>query len=423
MAELLRERFAYLANPLDDSDWLDVRRRAGVGKRRRPIWIALAAAIAAVAVLLATPALGLRGRIVQLFEESEPAPEKVARSFATMNVGVPSNMPSPGVIAEETREVMTIRVNPEKEAVLWVAPTEAGGFCIFVGVRKIGAPGDVGGGGCLSSRQLSFSPTMSIPGRVSPSGEILDPPVLVSGSVLLDEATAVELRHQDGERASLKLLWVSEPIDAGFFLYAVPREHWRKGHRPSSIVVLDERGRELARESKVFSWPEPYRLDGIPIEAVVAQKRKVVETRFENGGAAAMWVAPSKKRGLCEWLVVRERSTIYSRCGVESSSRPVGLGTQQGKEFVLLYGHVAAAVDVVELRFEDGEVVRLRPVESTVLFAIPREHFPRGKRLELVIVRDAEGREVGRQRMRTRVAGSYPCDNPVPIGQGQTICP
>lgn len=423
MAELLRERFAVLANPLDDSDWLDVRRRAGIGKRRRPIWIALAAAIAAVAVLLTTPALGLRGRIVQLFEESEPASEKVVRNFATMNLGVPHNMPGPGVIASETRELMRIPVGPGKEAVMWVAPTKAGGFCNLVGVRKIGTLGAGGGGGCLSARQLPFTPGMTIPGAWSPEGRILRPPVLVSGAILIEAAATIELRYEDGDETTLPLLWVSQPIDAGFFLYAVPQKHWLEGHRPTAIVALDGQGRELARESKVFWWPEPYRRDGIPIEAVVAEKRKLVGTKLENGDSAAMWVAPSKTGGRCEWLTLRNRSTIYSSCSVEPTERPLQLGTQQGKDHVLLHGHVGTEVELMELLFEDGEVVRLRPVDSTVLYAIPAKHFPRGARLELILALDGDGRELGRELMRTREPGIYPCDEPVPIGEGQTICP
>ena len=256
MAEMLRERFAVLANPLDDSDWLDVRRRAGIGKCRRPLWIAIAAVIAGTAVLLATPALGLRGRVVQLFEESEPASEQLVRAFDTFNQGVPSNITTPGVIAEQTREVIRVAVAPGREAVMWVAPTERGTFCTLVGVRKVGTPGNGGGGGC-ASRQTAFSPGMTIPGPWSAAGEILRPPVLLYGSVLLERATAVEVQFEDGSPDEVPLVWVSEPIDGGFFVYSVPRAHWQEGRRPTALVVRDEDGHELARDKELvhMGWP------------------------------------------------------------------------------------------------------------------------------------------------------------------------
>jgi hypothetical protein len=53
MTDLLAERFARLADPTDDSDWHDVRRRAGREHRRYAIPIAAAVATIAVAAALA----------------------------------------------------------------------------------------------------------------------------------------------------------------------------------------------------------------------------------------------------------------------------------------------------------------------------------------------------------------------------------
>jgi hypothetical protein len=47
---LLAERFTALASPLDDSDWLDVRRRAGFRRSRTWVALPLAAAVAAIVV-------------------------------------------------------------------------------------------------------------------------------------------------------------------------------------------------------------------------------------------------------------------------------------------------------------------------------------------------------------------------------------
>lgn len=256
MTEPLRERFAVLANLLDDSDWLDVRRRAGMGKRRRPLWIAIASVFSIIAVLLATPATGLRGRIVQLFEETEPAPVKVVRVFETFDLGVPANMRAPGVIAGETRLVLRLAVPPDREAVLWVAPTKRGSFCKMVSVRKVGTAGGGGGGGCASPG-IPFSPGMAIPGPWSTSGEILRAPVLLYGSVQLQEAVALEVWYANGVRVKVPLIWLSKPIDAAFFLSSIPRVHWQEGRRPTALVVVDGEGHELARDTELvrMGWP------------------------------------------------------------------------------------------------------------------------------------------------------------------------
>lgn len=226
MAELLRQRFEALMNPVDDSDWLEVRRRAGETKRRRPVWIALAAAIAAVTVLLTTPALGLRGRIVQLFQESEPAPRSVVVDFASIDVGAPPGM-APGVLSEEARRVADFKLSTGRTITLWVAPTRAGGFCMVWQEST---------GGCLPARGP----------RISPS--IIDaPPVRIEGSVRAEPGAALQLEFQDGEVLGLPLVWVSPPIDAGFFLYEVPPHRREDGRLPLALVLREADGGAVAR--------------------------------------------------------------------------------------------------------------------------------------------------------------------------------
>lgn len=226
MAELLRERLAVLANPVDDSDWLDVCRRAGKTRRQRPVWIAVAAVLAVIAVLLATPAAGLRGRIVQLFEEGEPAPRPVVVDFATIDLGAPPGM-APGVISEEARKIHVFHL-PNGDITLWAAPTRAGGFCMtweeFVG-------------GC-------------VPARGNPiSASILDaPPRRIAGSVRAEPGTALELEFEDGDVLALRVVWVSPPIEAGFFLYEVPLHRRQEGRLPFALVLRDAAGHVVARE-------------------------------------------------------------------------------------------------------------------------------------------------------------------------------
>jgi hypothetical protein len=50
------------------------------------------------------------------------------------------------------------------------------------------------------------------------------------------------------------LVWVSKPIDAGFFLYLLPKSHWKPGKRPITIEVDDAKGHPLARDYRVAGY-------------------------------------------------------------------------------------------------------------------------------------------------------------------------
>jgi hypothetical protein len=80
MTDLLEKHFAPLRNPSNDSDWLDVRRRA-----RRP-WrrAVLVAVVAATVALLVAPAFGVGGRVLDLIQ-GKPAPPPVQTSFVGGN--------------------------------------------------------------------------------------------------------------------------------------------------------------------------------------------------------------------------------------------------------------------------------------------------------------------------------------------------
>jgi hypothetical protein len=239
---VLSARLGELLVSTGEPDWADVRRRAHKhGRRRVTVRLAVAVGAALLAVLAATPALGLRGHIVQLFGSGEPAPAKVETSFAQMDVAAPPGM-APGVIAGETREVARWPLSTGKTSILWVAPTQAGGFCM---------EWSDAGGGCDRDRKLDFAPGMAIPGEVAPPGEAQKPPVLVTGDTLLHDAASVEIQFEDGDDARVPLVWVSPPIDAGFFLYELPVSHLEVGHLPTALVLQDTNGHELARDTQM----------------------------------------------------------------------------------------------------------------------------------------------------------------------------
>jgi hypothetical protein len=195
----------------------------------------------AAAVIAAAPAFGLGGKLVRLFESGEPAPPNITRSFAGLDAGAPPGFAT-GVVASQTRKI----VLPGKVA-LWIAPTSKGGFCLFV---------EGGGGQCDTARALKFWPTFSIGGDFSRQGVIENGPVLIDGSTTLHDAASVEVRFEDGSSVTVPVVWVSAPIDAGFFGYEVPPAHLRVGARPNLLVLHDASGNELRRDSSVFEVPD-----------------------------------------------------------------------------------------------------------------------------------------------------------------------
>jgi hypothetical protein len=90
---------------------------------------------------------------------------------------------APNVIAGEAREVMKVSLSSGKKWVMWVAPTRAGGFCMP--------------SGCDRDRSLPFAPGLAVPGPVSPTGEILAPPVIFEGDTLIQGASTVEIQFEE----------------------------------------------------------------------------------------------------------------------------------------------------------------------------------------------------------------------------------
>jgi hypothetical protein len=244
--EVLAARLNALLASSPEPDWADVRTRARhLVARRRGLRMGAAAAVLA-GIVAATPAFGLRGQIVRLFADSTPAPAPVVRQFGGIDVAAPPGMAT-GVVAGEAKGVMEAPLSNGRTATVWVAPTKGGGFCMFVSESRR----SIGGGGCDRDRALPFSPGLSIPGPISATGEIQVPPVILAGDTLIHGAVRVEIRFEDGTSAQTPVVWVSAPIDAGFFVYDLPPEHWKAGQRPVALVLEDADGTELARDTEL----------------------------------------------------------------------------------------------------------------------------------------------------------------------------
>ena len=213
---------------------------------RLPKRVALVvAAAAALALLVAGPAIGLRGHIVRLFSHAPPAPERVVASLSALAKGVPQG----GSPTLDAREVLDAPVGFDQRAVIWLSPRASGGFCSLLELQQLGGGSQGGGAECvpLMQRRLSFE--TSLHGGVSSSGEILSGPVLIDGWVSLAKADSVEVQFEDGGAVVLPFVWVADPVNTGFFVYGVPLAHWQEGQLPAAVVVRNAEGEEIAREA------------------------------------------------------------------------------------------------------------------------------------------------------------------------------
>ena len=239
----LSVRLGALADPRDDQSWPEVVARARAAKRHRHrVPIAIAAVLAS-AVVIVSPATGVGGKIVRLFDRAEPPPQRIVESYRRGGADVQSG---------RAIKVLDARMAPHMTWTLWVAPTKDGGFCeIRTQFASEGFdpdscyPPDVRPDDrldlavCLCGVMAGNGP------GVAPDGEILAPPVVLEGGTTNKRATSLLLRFEDGKNQPIPLVWVGEPVNAAFFLYGVPKQHWHKGHLPTTLTMLAADGDEL----------------------------------------------------------------------------------------------------------------------------------------------------------------------------------
>jgi hypothetical protein len=131
---------------------------------------------------------------------------------------------------------------------LLVVPTREGGFCYTMETF----------GGCGAEPQQRAAHILGATWELAnPFGSIIR---VVGGWVLDARATSVQVQYKDGTHDTTPLLYVSKPIDAGFFIFGVPSEHLTATARVKSVVALDKDGHVLARESA----PPSHRRPAIP---------------------------------------------------------------------------------------------------------------------------------------------------------------
>jgi hypothetical protein len=208
--------------------WSDALARASsrtsparsIGMRRRGPVAAIAAVAVLAAIVVATPAWGVV-RDVLPFWDQPSAPSSVKVEFASLNVGAPTGM-SPQAVSDDTREVEQVTLGGATRT-LWVSPAKDGGFCF------IWLPG--AGGGCSPSDEPLTTEAMLVPAHdpnqpaqttgIPEDTQDVSVPEWITGDVTAP-TTDVAIYFSDGSTVHPRIVWVSAPINAGFFAYDVP---------------------------------------------------------------------------------------------------------------------------------------------------------------------------------------------------------
>ena len=228
--------------PLPDggrADWSDVQCRAGAGtrygrsrvvRRRWPV-VAIAAAAVLAAILVATPAWALV-RDVLPFWDQPSAPSAVKVEFSHMNRGTPAGM-SPQAVSGDTREIVQATIGG-KTKTLWVAPsTGRFDFCWLWDPNF--------GGSCGSTAQPLG--VLWVASKDDP-----ETTQLVTGDAISPTVSDVVIRFSDGSSVHPHIVWVSAPINAGFFVYDVPADQQSSKVHATVIDAYDQSGSLVSKQ-------------------------------------------------------------------------------------------------------------------------------------------------------------------------------
>jgi len=386
-------------------DWGDVVHRSRRSVRRRRVLNAAALLAAIVAGVASAYALG---HPVIDFGKAQHGSLKQVNEFGSMEVEAPRGM-APGVLPHQTRQITALRIDG-KWHTLYVAPTKQGGFCALWSNL---------GGGCRADRHDKWASHLDAGGLVGTHGlEVLQ------GSFFQAAGVRLTMTFKDGTKLDVPFVWVTAPIDAGFYLYRVPNAHRTDATRPVALALYDKDGELLAREPIIGPQPigSTVRVPGypplmLPIGAIWKHHRQLFDLRAENGARIGFWVMPKRGGGTCYV------TNTASGCGNPALSNRgplIGLGFNGTR----LCCGVSPRIVRVEARFQDGARVSLYPKEGYLVWPIPTAHFALGHRLAALVGFDRTGHEIARGRLPrpSDQGGIYPCKKPKSLGYGVKRC-
>ncbi|HEY4349551.1 MAG TPA: hypothetical protein VGM80_18380 [Gaiellaceae bacterium] len=205
-------------------------------RRRRMVFLAATAVL--VVVLLAEPAFGVQGLVLDLigrhdvtFSKSPPAPNEIKKRFEDLGIGAPPRYAT-HVLAARARDAGSLEFGGKAHE-LWIAPTSTGGYCF-----------DLEGawGGCRAIQE-KVKPLEAGWNFVWRRGQT--PRVLGAGGTVSSPAVArLELDYTDGTHIGVPFIWVSKPIETGFFGFRIAA-----GETPKALVAYSRDGTVIGRSA------------------------------------------------------------------------------------------------------------------------------------------------------------------------------
>jgi len=408
MSEELKRDAILSAGP-DDDNWGDVIRRAKRARRRQGVHgVALLTALVVIGV---ASAYALGHPIVN-FNTAEKGPTNVVNDFGELEVSAPENM-TPGLLPDQARKIPGLYLDGKPYA-FYVAPTKSGGFCSTIG-------------GCVGVNDRPGIKDDILAGLGwRKNFERLD------GVFIEKNADRLVLSYADGTSDEVPFVWVTDPIEAGFFVLDIPEAHQTSANRPTALALYDSSDKLLAknalgdpqamqemikREMVDRSLPGYPHLS-VPAKAIWSERRQLFDLRADDGARVGLWVAPKRGGGTCVW------TTQSSHCQAPGQTEePFSLGLSGGSHVTVGGESVGANIARVEARFQDGDRIELVPKEGYLIWPIPSRHYPLGHRLEELVAFDAGGEVIARQSVSTTERGLYPCAKPKDYGYNVQMCP
>jgi hypothetical protein len=385
------------------------------GRPRR--YVVVAVALVALVSLVVAAAYALGHPIVD-FGRAPKGGRTVVNFFGRMTIGVPTGIP---VRPHEARRITAVRIGGA-EHVLWIAPIRGGGFCSeWSGLS----------GGCRSRSTRSGADSLAVDGLAEAHAL-----ALAEGSFFQRATARIVLAYADGEQTDVPFVWVTAPIEAGFFVFGIPDSHRRRGHQPVSIALLDSKNQTLENERIVAFEPRRrsslrlvrHRLDAyppmmIPAQAEWQRRQQLFATRSADGVPLGLWVAPKQGGGSCFWTNRASGCSSRTQPLHRPPAPPLWLSVERGPGYVTLCCAVAADITRVRAHFQDGDQIDLRTKDGYLLWPIPARHYRPGHRLDALVGYSAPGTEIAVRVVPTDVRALYPCSKPKNYGYGVVMCP
>jgi hypothetical protein len=418
-------------DPISPADWqrlneLAASRARGVVtglvvqrfEANRPVWRPRPRRLARMAValllllLLAVPlaatALGVRLPVVD-FLGAEKAPSVAFANFESLSVGAPVGM-DPAALSGETRELVLTSASGEKRT-LWLAPTEAGGFCyLWAGIG--------GAGGCDRLGTVPLDVVWWSGSAVVGDGAGAQEIDAIAVHASARYVARVELRFTDGTVSAPVVTWVSAPIDHGFLFYGLTSDA-RAGRHLASVVALDEHRAVVAevRPCCVDQDAAP------PLDAIVGEKQAATSIST-TAGDAVIWEAPTRYEGVCAWFEYQGRTASLGRCAAKGygADHGIALRPYATHERVLVFGRAAPRFGEFDVRYADGVTRRVPVRRGYVLFEIPTLHLRPESRLLTMTPRDVGGRTIPAATFAFPATGTAeaPCWRVLPLQRGDS---